>query len=78
MQRLLSIHLTGSTSFHLDITKYVVDCKVAFVADSSELLLLFYRTRDSMTVCLWSLNTQLLALGTLKGNLHIYNHRTRR
>ena len=34
--------------------------------------------RDSLTLCLWSLNSQLLALGTTKGNLQIYNHRTRR
>lgn len=34
--------------------------------------------RDSLTLCLWSLNTQHLALGTTKGNLQIYNHRTRR
>ena len=34
--------------------------------------------RDSLTLCLWSLNSQLLALGTTKGNLQIYNHRNRR
>ena len=34
--------------------------------------------RENLTLCLWAKNSHLLAVGTSRGNLVLYNHRTRR
>lgn len=34
--------------------------------------------RESLSLCLWARNSHLLAIGTSRGNLMLYNHRTRR
>ena len=40
------------------------------------ILNLFFR--EPLSLCLWARHAHLLAVGTSKGNLLLYNHRTRR
>jgi hypothetical protein len=37
-----------------------------------------YFFREPLSLCLWARHAHLLAVGTSKGNLLLYNHRTRR
>ena len=42
------------------------------------LIPVFMFDRDSLTFLMWSKTESLLAVGTAKGNLLIYNHKTAR
>jgi len=62
---------------HICIMQPVINTGVGMKVVETSLSFLCH-PRESLTLCLWARHTHLLAVGTSKGNLLLYNHRTRR